>query len=284
MAGQFSKGPTSYPSSLPEVSPSLFRYQRFWQRLIAYRPLLMLAGLWVTLLAIAFVAYEHLLYAEQDMPQDRSAASEVTVYPHQRSGDASSTDAATDTATPDNANGASSATSSAEAPAPTWDDNASQSSNSVTVAPTNAIGPGSLAAMVTTCAIGCFLLNRQLQAPPRPRRKSSKRLLKTTPLMPSQARPRKVAHAAAKQPIAKPIAQPSTPKQLVTYDPSQPLMPPPMPPSKAASAPSRPAQPQAAPANSTVVPADTQHSLDWPQDSLVNTADVRQRRSLSSFL
>ncbi|NER79163.1 MAG: hypothetical protein F6K42_06190 [Leptolyngbya sp. SIO1D8] len=275
MAGQFSRKPTPQPIPPAGISPTLFRHQQLWRKLAAYRPLLILAGIWVVLLTISMVAYEHLLHTTKDSPAT-DAAPEITVYPHQRLADEDNGTASTSQVSPDDASHASGqldAESSAsdaetldgldEAPAPT----------------ATAISPGSLGLLVTICALGCLILSRQFQSPPRPRRKSSKRILKHRQLLSSPPPVKR---------IVKDISPPSGPERLAPYDPTQPLVTASLPHQQPSSTSSTPADSlqtfSQKNAEVTVVPDETQHPLDWPKDSLVNTADVRQRRSLSSFL
>ena len=273
MAGQFYRGKTVHPSSLPEVSPALFRYQRFWQRVSAYRPLLVLAGLWVVLLAIALAAYAHLLHTEKDPAQAESTPTEITVYPHQRLED--DPDQSSADANPASESNPASDASTAGTASPTPASEAANENSQTTVV---GISPWSLGTLVVVCALGCSLLSRQLQTAPRPRRKVQKRIVINRQPVLIKKEP---GHAASK------AAPPFVPKRLATYRPNQSFG---MPqsqsrnPSQAAPAPPHRRSPAVDPVDVTVVPDDTQHPLDWPQDSLVNTADVRQRRSLSSFL
>ena len=241
----------------------------------AYRPLLILAGIWGVLLTIAVVAYDHLLYTAQDSPQARSSTSEITIYPHQRlQGDRGNPSPTPTAVAPDAAANLPSSqdpevptTSSATAPEASEEDTPSASA---------VISPGYLAALVLACALGCLMLSRQLQAPPRPPRQPRKRMLKSRQPLPKPP----VSGRSAREAAAK-----SSPQRLAPYNPNQPFV----------SVPAQPKAPQAAreaasskPTTSvaevTVVPDEAQHPLDWSKDSLINTVDVRQRRSLSSFL
>ncbi|MGF1524165.1 MAG: hypothetical protein ACFBSF_17740 [Leptolyngbyaceae cyanobacterium] len=274
MAGQFFRRTPPTPP-LSDISPALFRHQRFWQKIIAYRPILILAGIWVVLLAIALVAFENLLYTEKDPTQTKASAPEtaITVYPHQRL-ESDRTQAAsvpTDPATTEGDQPPEAETSPEVTDTPAI-------SNELPQTGSVGISPWSLAALVVTCAAGCSLLSRQLQKPRRPRRpkKTKQVLLKRqfVRLQDIQGRP-------VRQSVV-----PHAPKRLATYSPDQPLVPPlrsePLPQSSPLPVNMRP--PTTDPVNVTVVPNDTQHPLDWPQDSLINTADVRRRRSLSSFM
>ena len=235
------QSPPPSGSGSGEVSPALFRHRQFWLRLAAYRPLLVLGGIWILLMAIAFVAYSRLLYTGSQTPTP------TAVYPHQTppSLEATPPDAAPpDAATP-----------------PTF-----LPGNGDTPNPSLAgMSVGSLAVMVALCAGGCFVITRQLQAPPKPR----------------QRRPKVVARppvAASPQP-AKP-----GPQRLRPYSPAEAITAPqaPTPPVTPAPTPMPTATPTAAPTQ-VVAPTETT-SVDWGQDSLINAVDLRQRRSLSSFM
>jgi hypothetical protein len=265
MSGRFPAKPTPRSQPLNSVSPTLFRRRRLWFKFTTYRPLAVLAGIWIGLLAIAFLAYGQLLHPRLDRISTETAA-EVEVYPHERL-QAKKTDAATppapnapETTNPPAADIAQPATATSAEPA---DDVAG-------------LGLGTLFALVGTCALGCWFLSIQLQKPRKPRVKPSKgakRLAKRRLLHPQAAGPK---------PTVLP-PKPSSPQRLAPYDPNQPLV---------AASSSRqetvPPQPTPAPASTpadvTVVSTEFQHQLDWPEDSLVNVADVRQRRSLSSYM
>ena len=275
MAGQFPKRPTPSASLLPEISPALFRHQRFWRKVAPYRPLFVLAGIWVVLLAISLVAYERLLYTEKDPTQRATdtAQTEITMYPHQRLEQEQAE--RQQTSLPN-----ASIPESPTVEDPEVEDAAAETLSSIPPSTIVGLSPWTLGALVFTCALGCSLLSRQLQAPPRPCRKPQKRLLtkrqplSSVPLRQVHGHPGRVAKA------------PSGPKRLATYNPNAPLVPPP--PRQVRPQPSPPLANNPTPAVSsvdvTVVPDDAQHPLDWPEESLVNTADVRRRRSLSSFM
>ena len=268
MAGQFSRRPVQRPP-VQEVSPALFQHRRFWLKLAAYRPLLILVGIWVVLLSIAVTAYEHLLYTKTG-PLKPDSAEEIAVYPHQRiAGDRSPTaipsENAPEFSTPADQSPGSETTGNNAEPA------SSENPQSLPAG----ISPWSLGALVVICALGCSMLSRQLQAPRVARRKPKKRLLdKPVPVADS---------SPVKDGMGK--GTPVSPERLAPYNASQ---------SGVASTPNgdvslsnSPVPKPAAQGNAakvTVVPQDAQHPLDWPEDSLVNTADVRRRRSLSSFL
>ncbi|MEL6762396.1 MAG: hypothetical protein AAFO87_01825 [Cyanobacteria bacterium J06607_6] len=242
------------------MASRLFGQRQMWTRLAAYRPLGVLASIWVGLLAIVLLAYGQLLRTHVDGTEGHTAG--VEAYPHEQL-DA----AASPNATPDNA------------PAEDLDPAAASETEAI-AASKYELSFWTLVALVGTCAIGCWLLSVVLKSPRRVRRKPSPR--------PSQ-KPLKQLLLGARQRGQRPAhtAQPGGAKvpRLDAYNPAQPLMAPPQP-RPGTSAPQEPVlPPQSPPASDvTVVSEQFQHRLDWPETSLVNTEDVRQRRSLSSFM
>lgn len=275
--------PTSREPS--EVSANLFHRQRgFWTKLAVYRPLAVLAGIWVLLLAISLLAYGQLLHTTKDTQEVEVSASDLQTYPHQRL-DKNTDSQPTDTPQSEN----SSSRSTDNAPAPQKATNSSVA----TVPPSTDEGfsEWSLVALVGTCALGCWLISAKLKAPKRPRQSSKK----------GGGFPHKSAVKkrliSPREPQSVPANQPqktNSAVKLPPYDPTKPLMVdsfassgtaarPPSPGNLQAQSPSQSAPPLP-PTDVTVVSQEHQHRLDWPEDSLINTADVRQRRSLSSFL
>ena len=240
------------------VTSRLFGQRQMWVRLAAYRPLGVLASIWVGLLAVVLLAYGQLLRTNVDGAESNTTA--VEAYPHEQK-DASSA------AAPDRAQ-------SEEL------DPVAESDPEAIAAVENEISIWTLLALVGTCAIGCWLLSVVLKSPRRVRRKtppkSQKRPLKQ-PLLGARQPGQRPAHAAPKGAATVP--------RLDAYNPAQPLMAPPQS-RPGTSAPQEPVLPPQSPLPSdvTVVSEQFQHRLDWPDTSLVNTEDVRQRRSLSSFL
>ena len=241
------------------VASRLFGQRQMWTRLAAYRPLGVLASIWVGLLAIVLLAYGQLLRTHVDGAEGNPAGGEA--YPHEQR-DA----AASPNATPDKAQ--------AEELDP-----AAASETEAIAASENELSSWTLVALVGTCAIGCWLLSVVLKSPRRVRRQTSPKPKKTRkqPLLGSRQRGQGPAHAAQSRGAKVP--------RLDAYNPAQPLMAPPQP-RPGTSAPQEPVLPPQSPQplDVTVVSEQFQHRLDWPDTSLVNTEDVRQRRSLSSFL
>ncbi len=233
----------SSPESPPyePLSPGLFQHRRFWLNVAAYRPLLVLGALWLVLLAIAAGAYSRLIYAEDQAPQ---------VAPPAQTSPPALADRTPADRTP--ADRAPVAPPRAESP---------QALSEETPVPSGQAVPAwSLAALVGTCALGCWVISRQAQAAPR---------------YPQAAR------RAATPPPVTPSSPPRSPQRLAPYRPDQPLTAPltGANPAPAVAAPSPPEAPTVA-----IVPEDTAHALDWPEGSLAHSLDVRQRRSLSSLL
>ena len=241
MTGQPSPPPWQPPqaanSDLRQVSPALFRHRQFWLRLAAYRPLIVLGGIWVLLLAIAFVAYSRLLYTGSQTPEP------TAIYPHQTPPEVST--GPDQEATPDiEGNG--------EDALPT-DEPAFGSALA-------GLSGGSLVVMVALCATGCFVISRQLSAPPKPRkRRPQARVVQPSAQRASKSGPQRL--------------QPYTPATTAASS-SEPLPPP----TAATSTPNTTATP------TQVVKSTEITSVDWPQGSLVNAVDMRQQRSLSSFM
>lgn len=286
MAGRSPQRFDTYPGIGQEVSPALFRHQRFWLKMATYRPLLILAGIWAVLLAIAIIAYGQLLQtAEESAPRKNSDASLPELA--QAQPPVESDTSSLDSLPLDKPLNQSSGELSEPLPSAPFTAMPETGEASTTI---TALSPVSLLALVVTCASGCLIIARQLQTDPRtPQRSRSRR---------EATHPRRTADKPAPQPTPKPTPASTELPKMAPYDPTQPLSKTPLsqrgvqrgvPRSNAgklmgdASLPSA-ATNQGAAANVTVVSNAVQHSLDWPQDSLVNTQDVRRQRSLSSFM
>lgn len=252
------RSPTPRPHPGTQVSPRLFRQRRLWMQLTAYRPLAVLAGIWIALLAIALLAYGQLLQTVEDA--ETAAVPSAELYPHER------LNASTEDTEPQTPNDEPAQPRVPEAEAPLVQGVASEHTE-VT------ISAWTLVALVGGCALGCWLLSVVIKMP-RTRKKTKKRSQK-----------RRIAQASARRVAAKPSQSRPAVRRLDAYDPANPVV---APSSQRSAAPNPPASGSPAqtssPAEVSVVSEEVQHRLDWPSDSLVNTADVRQRRSLSSFL
>ncbi len=250
--------PPSMRRSPASVQHRLFRQQHLWRQLTAYRPLMVLGGIWLGLLAIALLAFGQLTHNAPDQP---SAAAPTTPYPHER------------------VNG-SSEESAAPVTSPEAQVTAPAAIEETDVQSINGLSIWTMVALVASCASGCWLLSILLKMPRRPKKRRPQR----SRVAKSDKRYRLTA--SQRPPVAAPLsASKDTPvatvPKLETYNPDQPLVASSQP---AKSPPSPPPTPETPASEVTVVSAETQHQLDWPRDSLVNTADVRQQRSLSSFM
>lgn len=254
------------PRHLPSVQRKLFRQQRLLMQLTAYRPLAVLAGIWIGLLAIALLAYSQLMQTPANQAETVDPAA-PDLYPHERVYGTTANQSpliAPETTDPDGS---------------TTSDTTDAAMDTATV---NGLSGWTLLALVGGCAGGCWVLSVLIKMPRRPKKPRSQRR--------SAARPKYRLANRDRRPTKSPAA--ATPQQqlqgvpkLDAYDPSQPLVAPAQRSSPTAPPSSRPpASMPTAEAEVTVVSDQVQHQLDWPSDSLVNTADVRQRRSLSSFM
>lgn len=244
------------PADAPvAVSLNLFQHRQLWLKLATYRPLLVVGGFWVVLLAIAIVAYGRLTASgEQQRSEPRAP------YPHEQA---------------QQGQGASSAPA---AVAPPKTDGSSETepitAEPLDATPSNQTVPiWSLGLLVALCAGGCFTLSQQLSAArrpaPRQRRRQQPSVATAAPKN-SGSRSAPVAAPTQKAKVAPKRMQPYRPVSGASeYTPASPPA-------------AQQENPSAIPV--TVVAEGSANRLDWPQDSLINTMDVRQRRSASSWL
>lgn len=276
MSGRFFQKSVSQPSQPTGVSPNLFRRQQLRLKLAGYRPLGILAGIWVGLLAIALLAYGQLMHTTADTKGADSPSVDVTVYPHEQlDNDAEApTPASTDSAKPRSRGQQTKPSSPATTPS-------QKSINQALEQSDIGISGWTLVALVSICAVGCWVTSAQLKSPPRARHKKKPKLSRLKgELSASQSLPAKAVTAKSQ------LKTDEGPKRLSPYDPNQPLISAPVqqPSSQTAESLSADRSPMPAPTNVTVMAEEFRHRLDWPENSLVNEADLRQRRSLSSFL
>lgn len=297
--------PSSYPRRNP---PQPFSQGQdpavtsglFWARLVTYRPLFLLGGLWAVLVGLSAIAYQGLMFNE---PVEVYPEAPLTLVPAQPS--------ALDTNTPE-ANTAETGDPAAAVP------------QSGTVA------LWGLVSLVGLCSFGCFVLAQQIKASARPKRKPKpatrprpaakapqpqgpKRLAPYSPQRDGVVVPGgrtvespRVASSRGESPLHEPPTQAST--RAPTASPAPPQIAPqpqrapqrphaprapvpqqtlrtgaPTPAMYPAPAP-RPAPASPPPSPTTVVPDGADLSLDYPEGSVAHALDVRQRRSLSSFM
>ena len=263
---------------------------QFWVQLLRYRPILLLGSLWLGLVCAAAVAYSRLMFAGDPPSTLTSSAPVVTENRSSRGQSRSAAGREPSLAVPN-------------APDPS---DFTEPDEFVYAVPTDArnlgVSPWSMVTVVGLSALGCFLLQRRLMAPPRPRKTRPSE----SPTLAKKARP--APSKAAARP-SQPRPEATTPKRLQPFSPERdqlvvarraPLSP--MPPTIgsragaptaiAASQPPQPPQSGASPAQQnapatpkvTVVSPQESVPLDWPEGSLAHSLDIRQRRSLSSFM
>ncbi len=240
------------------VSPNLFQHRRLWLRLAAYRPLLVVGGFWMVLLVIAIVAYGRLTASgEQQRSQPRAP------YPHEQAQLEEGAVAGSGEVLPTETNNVS----------PTEPITAESEPDAT---PSHQTVPGwSLSLLVVLCAGGCFTLSKQLSATRRPAPRKRRGRPAAAALGTSQG--------GATAPSAPPNRrQKAAPKRMQPYQPAAGA-------SGFTPAPPRAVIQETSTASASTVPVSvvsegSANSLDWPKDSLVNTMDVRQRHSVSSWL
>lgn len=284
MTQQFPQQPLrTSPQPFSEVNAPTLTSDRFWVRLLTYRPLFLLGGLWLVLVCVSAIAYQGLMFNEplEDTAQAEAPLTVVNTLPQTSPSvdSSSSTDSSTST--------------QAAAPA----DQTAQSGSMTLWA---------LLSLVGLCSFGCLALTQQIRASTRPakRKKPRPRLATKTSITVRSAQPKRLTPYSPQRdgvvvPGVRPIAD-SAPRRS-----PQPLPMRPQPsrdesrsvaalqPQRGAKArpqANRPVQPQGpatAPVPSrhpAVVPREADLSLDWPEGSVAHALDVRQRRSLSSFM
>ncbi|HEY9737685.1 MAG TPA: hypothetical protein V6D06_15430 [Trichocoleus sp.] len=284
---------------------------RFWMQLLRYRPVILLGSLWLGLICVAAVAYSRLMFAGvPPAPQESRTRIEnraTTRSQSTRTGVEQIPGAVpTERGTP---NGLTRTEPDLGLAEPLAEDTAEPGVEAAAEVTDGGVPVWSLGTLVGLCALGCFLMQRRVTAPPQARKARS-----------DGAPPRGLKSAVPKRPQARvrslhPAAQSAGPKRLEPFSPErdQIVVPnrPPIAPGPIAPGPVAPGpvaqdsvaqglvpvprvanQPQVAvpspspsPAPSvSVVPSQEAVPLDWPEGSLAHSLDMRQRRSLSSFL
>lgn len=280
-------------SDLPLFSeaedPSFFSSQ-FWTNLVRYRPLLIIGGLWFFLICIAAVAYSRLMFTEPSVPQlsesaprsiDPTHSQRRTTFnqepmvaePTEGTDPAATTDTALEAASADKA-------PAAKPVLPVW----------------------TFAVLISLCALGSFGVAHWAKTPrrvkvKRKKKRPSARLVSASARaqkpLPSSSTKRLQPFAPERDSLVVPGRPPavSAAEAIPSLEAAvTPPPPPPRPPLRQrplpplVTPPPQLAQEAAAAPKVTVVPADEPVSLDWPEGSLAETLDLRQRRSLSSFL
>lgn len=232
----------------------------FWVSLLMSQPLLMLGGMWMLLVLIATIAFGGLLDPGGKDPPRLTPMEQSRLFKAEQSASKASTSPAIQSS-----GGADAQLNSALS--------ANETDDSVKLGESNPVaGPSipvwSLAALALTCAAGCLVINHYLNAPP-------------APLVKNLRQPR---HPQANRPTLRSLKRlkPYTPPEassLPTPGAAQPFLNPPEP-SSAAESPI----PGAKSVTTTVVPPTEANPLDWPEGSLAHQLDLRQQKSLSSWL
>jgi hypothetical protein len=244
------------------------RTSRFWSQLHTYRPLFLLGGLWFTLVCVSAIAYRGLMFNEpvQTAPPPEALLTTPAPLPTVLESLPEVTPADLESPT---------------AVIPT-EESAAQFS---------LVTLWGLLSLVGLCAFGCFVITQQIKASARPAK-------------PKKVRPRPLVKALTTQ----------SPQRLSPYSPQRdgmiapgvrvletpamprPATPPSAPPTRPQARPMPRPQPtvQALPAarvpaagepHIPAVVVDTADlPLDWAEGSVAHALDMRQRRSLSSFM
>ncbi|MGF1569096.1 MAG: hypothetical protein ACFCVD_13675 [Nodosilinea sp.] len=253
---------------------------------LAYRSLFLLGGLWFAMICISALAYSRLMFTEpQEVAPAPAASSTVAASPGLAL-----------TVTP-------LVTADDLAPSTALD----QAANPVAELPQPAHSQGSkvaiwgLLSLVGLCAMGCFAIAQQAKASPQMAqgKKSRRPIWGSHPLRPQPAQPKRMtpyspardgvvvprlnattapSRSGSNRPhgakIAAPTGPGSTPGRRGAASP----------PSAGYSATGRLVPMAATVPPSVVVPADEDLPLDWAEASIAHSLDLRQRRSLSSFM
>ena len=284
MAQHFSKQPLrNPPTPFSEAQDPTVTSGLFWARLLTYRPLFLLGGLWLALVCVSAIAYHGLMFNEpvEEVTRSEAPLTVVNALPQ----------APTAAIAPSGSAAPAAGAAAQSGPA---------TSGSVTL--------WALISLVGLCGFGCFVLTQQIRASARPskRKKTRPRPVVKAPAPPLQ--PKRLAPYSPQRDgllvpghriVEAPASEQLTPVS-VSRVPSQPRIAPqhqakarpatprlaadrlvpqsarlPQPSLPATSPPSR---------NPAVVPDAADLALDWPEGSVAHALDVRQRRSLSSFM
>ena len=316
MARRFPHSPYDNPRQLFSEArdPSVLSSQ-FWARLFQYRPLILLGVFWLTLICISAVAYSRLMFS--GVPVNSSASAPAltqrsspppVIHPAPRSeagSTAPSPGAIAESFDETQADAADSLNAAAQ----------DRGGFRWKVA-------GELISLVGLCALGSFLIAQQAKRPPRPKKK--RKVMKKTagkpkpvPKRPSQ--PKRLApFAPERDSVVVPGAMtiPENPSDLgsrnaaalagsfhgASMPPGQARVPQGERSEKDPNAHKRsaaegipnrqpvveqtsdmvPTQPETH--NPDIIPDHEDHPLDWTEESIAHSLDLRQKRSLSSFM
>ncbi|MBD1915809.1 MULTISPECIES: hypothetical protein [Cyanophyceae] len=266
MAQHFSGQPSPRPPQpFSETRDPAVTSGLFWARLLTYRPLFLLGGLWLTLVCVSAIAYHGLMFNESVEEVAPKAPLSVMA--------ATADDAAS---APETAPGEASS-------------------------PRSGVALWGLLSLVGLCAFGSFVLTQQIKTSSRAtkRKKNRPRLVAKASAPVQPPHPKRLAPYSPQRDgvVAPGVRLVETP--MVELPPS----PAPVPARPRAGAvpqfrpvpqPGRLPQssaPRVAPvpiatptATPAVVPSEADLPLDWSEGSVAHALDMRQRRSLSSLM
>lgn len=235
----------------------------FWARLLTYRPLFLLGGLWFTLVCVSAIAYHGLMFNEPVEDADPEAPLSVMAAP------------------------------SDDLPS------APEIALGEETAPRPGLALWGLLSLVGLCAFGSFVLTQQIKASARPakRKKARPRPVAKAPAPLQPPHPKRLAPYSPQRdgvvapgariveaPMVEPPVSPAPPagrpgnptvakfRVVSKLSPGR---------SPQASVPSAASVPTSA---SAVVPPEADLPLDWAEGSVAHALDLRQRRSLSSLM
>ncbi|MBW4482287.1 MAG: hypothetical protein KME14_07075 [Tildeniella torsiva UHER 1998/13D] len=242
----------------------------FWARLLTYRPLFLLGGLWLTLVCVSAIAYHGLMFNEPVEDVAPEAPLSVMAAP------------------------------SDDLPS------APEIAPGEETAPRSGLALWGLLSLVGLCAFGSFVLTQQIKASARPakRKKARPRPVVKAPAPAKPPHPKRLAPYSPQRdgvvasgariveaPMVKlpvspvPLGRPGTPAVAKFKVVSK------LPPERWRSLPGgespQPSVPSVASvptATSAVVPPEADLLLDWAEGSVAHALDMRQRRSLSSLM
>ncbi len=265
------------------------RTSRFWSRLHTYRPLFLLGGLWFTLICVSAIAYRGLMFNEpvQTAPSPETLLTTPAPLP---------TLLTTPAPLPTVLDSLPEATPADLASLPKV--TPADLESPPTVIPTeesaaqfSLVTLWGLLSLVGLCAFGCFVITQQIKASARPAKpkkvrprplvkaptaQSPQRLSPYSPQRDGMIAPgvRVLETPAMPRPATSPSASPTRPQARPMPRPQPAVQALPAAPVSAAGEPHIPA----------VVVDTADLPLDWAEGSVAHALDMRQRRSLSSFM
>lgn len=239
----------------------------FWARLLTYRPLFLLGGLWFTLVCVSAIAYHGLMFNEPVEDPAPEAPLSVMAAP------------------------------SDDLPS------APEVATGEETEPRSGLALWGLLSLVGLCAFGSFVLTQQIKASARParRKKARPRPVAKAPAPLPPPHPRRLAPYSPQRdgvvaPGARIVEAPIVEPPVSPAPPASRLETPAVakavakfrvvskPPPGRSPQPSMPSVASVPTATSAVVPPEADLPLDWAESSVAHALDMRQRRSLSSLM